>query len=422
MLPITSIPTEMSTYCKKYEGLFNRPQYRHFENYITGFFVSEKANIRSISGQVLDSASQSSLNRFLTSSKWDSQKLNEERIKLLESDDRTKSHKDGSYILDDSLIEKYGQMMEQTGTYWDHSKKRYIKYGHNLVTGLYADLSGNNWIHDFRLYVKKDYLTEDEKKTFKSKIEFAQDMVKDSIEQGINFRYVIFDCWYLSKDMAEFVKGKGLHYISELRSNRQVWVHENRQYVDLSTYIKLVINPEEMRQVTLRNHRGRSTRYRYYTKVCRVKGLGKVRIVFTQVERNDGWTSTKALITSAIDHDVITLIKNYALRWEIEVFHRDEKQSLGLGDYSMQTIKGIKRHWYLSLVAHTFATILRIQSSLVKSIAVHVKTVGQATQFVKERVLQNFISFIYDQSKKQIPLSDIFISCKINPNLIFAKL
>ncbi len=40
-------------------------------------------------------------------------------------------------------------------------------------------------------------------------------------------------------------------------------------------------------------------------------------------------------------------------RSKIETFFRDTKQNLGLEDYQLRDIRGIKRHWYLIFLVHS---------------------------------------------------------------------
>jgi len=47
------------------------------------------------------------------------------------------------------------------------------------------------------------------------------------------------------------------------------------------------------------------------------------------------------------------IISDYMLRWSIETFYKDAKQHLALDKCQMRKLDGIKRYWYLVLMAHS---------------------------------------------------------------------
>ncbi|MHB8566717.1 MAG: hypothetical protein ACYC7D_01545 [Nitrososphaerales archaeon] len=53
------------------------------------------------------------------------------------------------------------------------------------------------------------------------------------------------------------------------------------------------------------------------------------------------------------------ILLTYAYRWSIGGFHKDAKQSLGLGDYQLRKIQGVKRH--VSMVFFAYI-ILQLRS------------------------------------------------------------
>ena len=98
-------------FCKRldvFRKCFSKPQWTHFKIYIHGLFLGEKGekNIEDIASNVLDGKDQSSLNRFLTRSRWGIKKLNAIRLK-----ESIHDRKGGVIVLDDMLIEKFGKLM-----------------------------------------------------------------------------------------------------------------------------------------------------------------------------------------------------------------------------------------------------------------------------------------------------------------------
>jgi SRSO17 transposase len=72
-LPIKEIPARFKALLSFYKKCFTRPQYKNFREFVLGLIVSDNKTIQEIN-DCFGRVNQSSLNRFLTSSDWDSKK------------------------------------------------------------------------------------------------------------------------------------------------------------------------------------------------------------------------------------------------------------------------------------------------------------------------------------------------------------
>ena len=62
----------------------------------------------------------------------------------------------------------------------------------------------------------------------------------------------------------------------------------------------------------------------------------------------------KVLVTNRITWEVGRIVRGYRHRWTgTEIFHRDGKQQLGLGDCQLRDVQGQTRHMYLVMVAYS---------------------------------------------------------------------
>lgn len=142
MIPILSIPEIVSNYASYFESVFSDSEQEHFQRYVSGLLVSENKTIEAINSLfVLDVKDQSSLNRFLTSSSYEVSALNERRLGLLNSHDKTKLKEGfygGVFSLDDTMLVHYGQHFEGIAKLFDHSTGSYV-WAHNLVNLHYSD-------------------------------------------------------------------------------------------------------------------------------------------------------------------------------------------------------------------------------------------------------------------------------------------
>ena len=57
---------------------------------------------------------------------------------------------------------------------------------------------------------------------FKSKLDFAKELITEAREQNISFSYIAFDSWYASSDMLEFIHNQNLKFITEIKADRRI--------------------------------------------------------------------------------------------------------------------------------------------------------------------------------------------------------
>ena len=132
-------------------------------------------------------------------------------------------------IVDDTIIEKpHTDESALITTYWDHSQQRYVK-GVNLLTLLYQ-------LGDLALPISAQLIEktqpqldqQTQKTKFKSeytKNEYLQQMLRVA-QQQVDYRYLLADSWYASKENIHCVLGLKHHFIFALESSRTVALSE----------------------------------------------------------------------------------------------------------------------------------------------------------------------------------------------------
>ena len=305
-------------------------QSRHMSRYVTGLITSGNKTITGMNSLFVDDLSSKSMNRFLTEYDWDSDRANTERIRELQKHNETRWSKNGVAIFDDTLIHKTGKLIPHVYKFYDHSEKRFVN-GQCIVTLHYADKK-TNYPLDLRHYVRKG------EPGFKTKIEIAKEMAKESISNGMPAGTFVFDSWYLCDDMVRFVESQGRFYIAACKSNLLVrW--EGGRYIKLGEYAKKISK--------FREFEVNGRKLLVFTKKAHFKSIGDTRLVISKRGKE-----TLCLATNREDH-VRHIISDYALRWKIEDFYKDAKQHLGLDKCQVRDMDGIKRHWHLVLLAHS---------------------------------------------------------------------
>jgi hypothetical protein len=89
-----------------------------------------------------------------------------------------------------------------------------------------------------------------------------------------------------------------------------------------------------------------------FSKAVDLKGVGQVRILISY-DNQEFSGDPVYFATDQIRWEGTRILKTYGKRSKIEAFFRDSKQNLGLEDYQLRDLWGIKRHWYLIFLAYS---------------------------------------------------------------------
>src|SRR4030043_1929071 len=170
MLPVTEIPQVVADSAKQFDCVFSWHQSQHFQRYLTGLMTNQNVTVSFMAERFTQPVSQRCLNRFLTEYKWDPLQLNQQRLKLLQENPNTQWKRAGVVALDDTLVDKSGELIPGAGKFYDPADQCY-KHAQNIVTSHYADWKVNYPL-GFRQYYKEDS-PEAHKYGFKTKIDLA---------------------------------------------------------------------------------------------------------------------------------------------------------------------------------------------------------------------------------------------------------
>ena len=337
---VADIPEEFEKALESFRPHFGAPAFEHFKRYVLGLMVSENLTVEGINRIFIQAGHPSSLNRFLTAGIWKQHDVNDARIDIL----RTQGDLGGKgwLAIDDTLTHKTGKKMEGVGIFWDHSEKRYV-LAHNIVTAEFVNPQGDSHPLDFRLYLKEE-LCREKGIPFRTKIELAQEMVDDALQRGLEIQGALFDNWFASKDFIKFLRVKGLHWVTRLKSGRNIKIRG--RFVAISEFAG-TLPRESFRKVQVGDRI-----YQIFSKAVDLKGVGQVRVLISY--DNEEFSGSPAYFaTDQIRWEGTRILKTYSKRWNIETFFRDSKQNLGLEDYQLRDLRGIKRHWYLIFLAYS---------------------------------------------------------------------
>jgi hypothetical protein len=361
---------------------FSMPQWFHFKTYLHGLLLGEKGekNIDDIAANMLDGKHQSSLNRFITKRKWNLKKLNAIRLR-----ENLHNRKGGVLALDDMLIEKSGKLMDGVGYLLDHCSGRTILC-HDVVSTFYQHGKQRVPLH-VQPYVKKD-VADRLDLWFKTRIQIAVDLLRLSLSQ-VYPEAVVFDAWYMSKDVLDFLSSRGVTWVSEAKSNRLVQIGDD--WMQLKQYARGLQKTDFNRIDKMLGEK----RYKwiYETEVL-MKNAGMVKLVILRTRRNS--RSFMFLVSNDRGCSGLQVFAYYKKRWSIEVFHRDCKQHLGIGEYQARKLDAVVIHLHLVFLAYTLLKNAWCNPFLTKILR-GVHAVGTACKTLKKWVLDQLIGGYKEQ-------------------------
>ena len=159
---------------EEFRPCFSKPQFRNFSTYTLGLVACEgKKNIEAINRCFLNAKDQSSLNRFLTHSPWNLQKLEEKRLSLAQCLP-IEAGSTGYLLVDDTINRKTGKHMQEAGYHYDSAEGKAV-WGHDIVTTHYVN-GETEYPVRLSLYVKKE-TCQKEQRVFKTKIQLAFEQI-----------------------------------------------------------------------------------------------------------------------------------------------------------------------------------------------------------------------------------------------------
>lgn len=400
MIPVIEIPKIVSEPLDTFTPLLWKRQQKHMREYLTGLIISPKTTISTMNRLFVDGNDQSSLNKFLISSNWNEQAVNDMRLGLLQKSNRTKYKPWGVVVIDDTLSHKTGKRIEGVDKHFDHSEKRYI-IGHNLVTSHYADKEISYPI-DYRLY-HRDGSDMANRMGFKTKIELNIELIHDAVSRNIPVNTFVFDSWFLSKDVSKVINGYNKGYVSRAKCNRIIWIHNNK--MNITEYANTV-PVKEFKEIKIRDKE-----YLAYSFVCKMSKLGKVRVCITYEKGKP--EDFIFLVTNMLDWEERKILNTYGMRWTIETFYKDAKQELGFEDYQVRKLKGIMRHWYLVFFAYSLLKLGAAKGSLGRWL--NAETIGKACRDVIVGNIESLLRWAYEKFKDNVELGGLMgiLSIKI---------
>ncbi len=213
--------------------------------------------------------------------------------------------KGGYLVFDDTVLDHNSSFnIELVRRQYSGNAHEVIK-GIGVVTCVYVNPQIDQfWIIDYRIY--------DPDRDGKSKLDHVRDMLTNALyEKGLLFRGVLMDTWYAERKLMLYIERLGKVYYCPIKDNRQVDDSGERGYQRMDS---LKWSETEVQH-------GKTLHIKDFPKGHQVKVF---RLVLSP-KRTDYIATNDMAQDSTQDTQEVC-----GLRWKVEQFHRESKQSTGI--------------------------------------------------------------------------------------------
>jgi len=283
----------------------------------------KRANTRTRGDQLLQALipghDQSTLNRFLNGP-HDWLTLNDLRIQELQKRSRTRALEEGGLIvLDDVVIRKSGERMEEIAYVWDPVEGKAV-LGYDLVVLYYTDAE-KSYPLSFAYKLKEN-----------DRISLAIQLAEGLGRLGVEARRVVFDAWYFALELITHLRDLGLSWVTRSKKNR------------LFTVDGATVHAEDIIQSGTKEAE------------AQLPGYGPVKVVVAEI--ND---KKRLLVTGDLRMKWKEVVKVYRDRFLIDnPFFRDSKQEMGLADFHTRRFGALVAHTVMCFLSYTLVSLVRL--------------------------------------------------------------
>ena len=271
---------------------------------------------------------------------------------------------EGYVIFDDTVADKDSSFkIELVRRQYSGNAHGLIK-GIGVVTCVYVNPNLDQfWIIDYRIY--------DPDGDGKTKLDHVHDMLTNCVYQKqLQFRTVLMDTWYATKDAMLYIEQLGKVYCCPLKDNRQV-----DDSVGAAPYRRV----DSLDWTEAERKHGKVIKIKGFPKDHKVKLF---RVVLS-TQRTD-----YVVTNDLAQNDTQATQQACGVRWKIEQFHRETKQLTGLEGCQCRKARIVRNHIGCAIL-----------------VWVRLKQVAQETEQTVYKLKRGLLSDYMRQQLKSPPIS-----------------
>jgi len=373
---IGGVPRRVRNLFSRFRRFFTKPQYVNFCRTMLGLIVAGKRehDVKSMNELFIDRKDQSSMNRFITDSKWSIEEVVNEGRSLLLEEEKSLNNESVEYkIFDDVVCRKYSSQTEMVC--YNHSSTMGTVLSHDYVTSLYVN--GDVAVPDgLKLYGSEKRCVE-KGVGFKTKVQLACEIIDEHIPR-VRMTIWLWDSWYTCYDTVARCRAHGYDWIGEIKSNRVVFYEEKKYH--LNELVDKLRSDGKFLDVFIDGEIYHACRVQVFT-----KKMGTVSIaVNVKADTKDTHILCTDFTCSAEE-----IVKHALKRHLIEDFHKGAK-FMGLGEYRFRESEAALIHAHLVTLTYTLLDVLR-RRLLRYGVVKHTPPLEETVEWVRKHAMHIFI-------------------------------
>ena len=317
--------------------------------------------------------------------------------------------------------------------YWNYAKRCYVKAQKLVLSALVTStklvplgwkLYHRGFLEEQKLYLEAmkpasdveqaifdDYnelvkIYEQNQEEHKTQNELAAELVDECERSGLCVDVYVIDGGFADPELMKQIDMHQKAWITKLAKSRLVQTKKGG-FETIESFAKSL--PKDwFKEIEVQTRHGEERKYYVFSKCVQVKGWDKLRVVISydnkELEGEPIYLITNK--TNWVQPEKI--VQPYLRRDPIEHLIRDEKQELGLESSQQRKEDGVRKHWELSFVAHTFLELGFEVPDLPGVPSVRLETLGQKRRVISGAILYGLLNCVEQMVLEGADLKEFF--------------
>jgi hypothetical protein len=373
-----------------FQPLFTNTQMSALRSIVYGMFHDYKRlNLSAISRKT--NTNYQKLQYFFSESDWNINKLNDVRLNILQNQSTTRATANGVFAIDDTGCPK-PHAKNTEGAQYQYCGSLGRDENCNVAVASCFVSNTKHFPIEFKSYIPEDQCQPNK---FKSKLDLAKELIETAITKTIPFFAIVFDAWYTSTALIEFIALKSLFFVAETKINRSIFIIHpvTKQWVYLRAdqIIPLIKKHyiHRLKHVEIPQQNGKIKHVLTFNMQSKLKDCSTPLQIFFIFDK---WSDTDdknvhILITNNLTMSVKTAIFTYLLRWGIEESFRELKDNFCFDQYQVRDQEQIQRHWIMSFLVWSLTYWIKQNACLSKILEKSPLSIGQCKESIAALII-----------------------------------